>query len=109
MSDILEKPVLALVTAALDTVAGNYAYDDVFRYLKTGLTDLPQEDRDLLENYVLEWDIRGSAWTQDKPWGLASQGLWFPLGGGGPHSGGPVGRRPADCGQASGDAASQRQ
>ena len=59
MSDILEKPVLALVTAALDTVAGNYAYDDVFRYLKTGLTDLPQEDRDLLENYVLEWDIPG--------------------------------------------------
>ena len=78
MSDILEKPVLALVTAALDTVAGNYAYDDVFRYLKTGLTDLPQEDRDLLENYVLEWDIRGSAWTQDRPWAWHPRGYGFP-------------------------------
>ena len=78
MSDILEKPVLALVTAALDTVAGNYAYDDVFRYLKTGLTDLPQEDRDLLENYVLEWDIRGGAWTQDKPWAWHPRGYGFP-------------------------------
>ena len=68
MTDLLEKPVLALVTAALDAAAGGYTYDDVFRYLKTGLTDLPQEDRDLLENYVLKWNIRGSQWTQSKEW-----------------------------------------
>ena len=74
MTDILEKPVLALVTAALDTVAGGYRYDDVFRYLKTGLTDLPQEDVDQLENYVLKWDIRGSRWTQSKDWS------WHPKG-----------------------------
>ncbi len=49
-------------------MAGGYVYDDVFRYLKTGLTDLGEEDRDLLENYVLKWDIRGSRWTQEKPW-----------------------------------------
>lgn len=35
MSEILDKPILALVTGALDTVAGGYVYDDVFRYLKT--------------------------------------------------------------------------
>lgn len=74
MTDILEKPVLALVTAALETVAGGYRYDDVFRYLKTGLTGLPQEDVDLLENYVLKWDIRGSRWTQNKDWS------WHPKG-----------------------------
>ncbi len=68
MTDILEKPVLALVTAALDTTARGYRYDDVFRYLKTGLTDLSQEDVDLLENYVLKWDIKGSAWAQGKDW-----------------------------------------
>ncbi len=74
MTDILEKPVLALVTSALDTVAGGYSYDDVFRYLKTGLTDLPQEDIDLLENYVLKWSIRGGRWTQGKEWS------WHPKG-----------------------------
>ena len=74
MTDILEKPVLALVTAALDTVAGGYTYDDVFRFLKTGLTDLPQEDVDLLENYVLKWDIKGSRWTQGSDWS------WHPKG-----------------------------
>ncbi len=74
MTDILEKPVLALVTAALETAAGGYRYDDVFRYLKTGLTDLDQEDIDLLENYVLKWDIKGSRWTQKKEW------TWHPKG-----------------------------
>lgn len=68
MSNILEKPVLALVAAALDTVSGGYTYDDVFRYLKSDLTDLSREDRDILENYVLKWDLRGSRWTQEANW-----------------------------------------
>ena len=74
MTDILEKPILILVTAALDTVANGYRYEDVFRYLKTGLTDLPEEDRDLLENYVLKWNLRGSRWTQKKAWSLHPRG-----------------------------------
>lgn len=68
MDDILQKPVLALLTAALEAVSGGYEYDDVFRYLKTGLTGLPQRDRDELENYVLRWDIRGVRWTGEKSW-----------------------------------------
>ena len=68
MSDILEKPILALITAALDTAAGGYRYDDLFRYLKTGLTDVSQPDVDLLENYALTWNLEGSAWSGAKPW-----------------------------------------
>lgn len=79
MHDILEKPVLSLVTAALDSVSGGYVYDDVFRYLKTGLTDLEEEDRDELENYVLKWDIRGSKWTQEKPWTMHPRGYGYTM------------------------------
>lgn len=74
MSDILDKPILSLVTAALESVEGNYTYDDIFRYLKTGLTDIPQDDVDRLENYVLTWNLRGSHWTQSKDWN------WHPKG-----------------------------
>ncbi|MCI6255119.1 MAG: exodeoxyribonuclease V subunit gamma [Clostridiales bacterium] len=74
MSDILQKPVLALITAALDTVAGGYRYEDVFRYLKTGLTDLTDGERDKLENYVLKWDIKGSKWTGKADWTMHPQG-----------------------------------
>ena len=78
MSEILDKPILALVTGALDTVAGGYVYDDVFRYLKTGLTDLGEEDRDLLENYVLKWDIRGAGGRRRSPGPCTPRGYGFP-------------------------------
>ncbi len=66
--DILEKPVIALVLSALDTVSGGWEYEDVFRYLKTGMTGLPLDACDALENYVLKWDIRGSLWTREEAW-----------------------------------------
>ncbi|MEG0597264.1 MAG: PD-(D/E)XK nuclease family protein, partial [Oscillospiraceae bacterium] len=73
-SDILEKPILTLITAALDCAFGGFSYDDVFRYLKTGLTDLSDNDRDLLENYVLKWDIKGAKWTAKADWTLHPRG-----------------------------------
>ena len=74
MEDILEKPVLALVTSALVAAAENYPYEELFRYLKTGLTGILDEERDLLENYVLTWDLKGSAWTRRKPWDMHPEG-----------------------------------
>lgn len=68
MDDVLQKPILALVTAAMDTAAGEYRYEDLFRYLKTGLAGLEPDEVDRLENYALKWELRGSAWTQKKPW-----------------------------------------
>lgn len=79
MSDILEKPVLSLVTAALDTVTGGYAYDDLFHYLKTGLTDLATDDQDMLENYALKWNLRGTQWTGEKGWTMHPRGYGFAL------------------------------
>ena len=67
-SDILEKPVLALIVGALDAVSGEFEYEDIFRCLKTGLAGLSAEEVDLLENYVLKWDIRGNMWTRETPW-----------------------------------------
>ena len=74
MEDVLEKPVLALVTSALAAAAEDYPYEELFRFLKTGLTGITDEERDLLENYVLTWDLRGSAWTRQKPWDMHPEG-----------------------------------
>lgn len=79
--DILQKPILTLLTAALDTAEGGYEYDDLFRYLKTGLAGISLEEADLLENYVLRWDIRGKQWTQEKDWSFHPNGYgekWKP-------------------------------
>ena len=74
MEDILAKPVLALVTSALAAAAQDYPYEELFRYLKTGLTGIDEEERDLLENYALTWDLKGSAWTRKKPWDMHPEG-----------------------------------
>ncbi len=79
MEDVLQTPPLALVTSALSAAAGDYPYEDVFRYLKTGLTDVTDEERDLLENYVLTWDIRGGTWTREKPWDMHPEGYGLPF------------------------------
>ncbi|MCI8652010.1 MAG: ATP-dependent nuclease subunit B [Oscillospiraceae bacterium] len=81
MDDVLQKPVLTLVTAALDTVAWDYRYEDLFRYLKTGLTGLELDQVDQLENYAIKWELRGGAWTQSKPWDKHPEGYglsWTP-------------------------------
>lgn len=67
-SDILEKPVLSLLTGVLASVGNGYEYDDMFRWLKTGLAGLSPEECDILENYVLKWEIHGRMWTRDVDW-----------------------------------------
>ena len=73
-SDILEKPVMTLLLSAVDAVTGGFEYEDMFRYLKTGMTDVTAAECDLLENYVIRWDIRGNMWLRDVPWTLNPDG-----------------------------------
>ena len=79
VTDVLQKPVFAVVTGALDVVAGGYERDDLFHYLKTGLTGLSRSDCDLLENYALKWDLKGSRWTASAPWTMHPRGYGFPM------------------------------
>lgn len=73
---MLNHPLIELIRSALDVVEGNWRYDAVFRVLKTGLIPisnrkypLDEDAIDELENYVLEYGIRGrSRWVSDKQW-----------------------------------------
>ncbi len=73
-SDILEKPVMTLLLSAVDAVTGGFEYEDMFRYLKTDMTGVTAAECDLLENYVIRWDIRGNMWLRDVPWTLNPDG-----------------------------------
>lgn len=63
-ADLLQKPPLALVTGALDTVTNGWRYEDFFACLKTGLCNLAPQEIDKLENYALTWRVQGGAWTR---------------------------------------------
>ncbi|MCI9677626.1 MAG: ATP-dependent nuclease subunit B [Oscillospiraceae bacterium] len=74
-SDVLEKPVLSLIAGALDAVVGGCEYEDMFRWLKTGLAGITDGECDRLENYAIAWDIHGSMWLREAPW-TANPGGW---------------------------------
>ena len=65
---ILSHPLPLLTSAAFEIITGGWSYESMFTYLKTGLAGIAPEDRDELENYVLLWSLRGSAWTREAPW-----------------------------------------
>lgn len=67
-SDILEKPVMTMLLGAVDAATGGFEYEDMFRYLKTGLAGIGEDECDVLENYVVRWEIRGNMWLREQNW-----------------------------------------
>lgn len=60
---ILGNAFVECLRAMLEMFADHFSYESVFRYLRAGFSGLLEEDIDLMENYVLEFGIRGaSAW-----------------------------------------------
>jgi ATP-dependent helicase/nuclease subunit B len=57
--DILGNPFAELIRSVIVIVSEDFSYEGIFRYLRTGLTDITQEEIDRLENYVLATGIRG--------------------------------------------------
>lgn len=75
-SDLMQKPLPALISGAYEILSGGWEAGDIFAYLKTGLAGISHEDCDILENYVLMWNIRGaSLWTREKPWSMHPDGF----------------------------------
>ena len=71
--DILQKPVMSTVLAAMDAALGGFEQQDVLRYLKSPLSPIDLETCDAVENYVLMWGITGSRWQ--KEWTSHPDGL----------------------------------
>ncbi len=56
---ILDNPLIEYLRSALSACANQYAYDDMFRMLKTGMTSVETTDITEVETYVLGCGIRG--------------------------------------------------
>lgn len=58
-TEILFHPMSEAIDSIFDIYNLNFRREDVIRFLKTGLSDLSQEDVDYLENYLIATGIRG--------------------------------------------------
>lgn len=71
MSDkesVCEHPLVVAILSAFDIFLNNFAYEDVFLYLKSGFSNLSNEETDILENYVLEFGIGKKQWLSEEKW-----------------------------------------
>lgn len=58
-SAVMLNPLTEAVSSALQIGAQNFSYEAVFRYLRSGMSDVTRQETDTLENYCLEHGIRG--------------------------------------------------
>lgn len=64
----VHHPLAELLRSALETLTENWSYEPLFRCLKTDFFPLARAEVDQLENYVLEFGIRGTRWSKPEPW-----------------------------------------
>ncbi len=74
-TDLMAKPIPALIAYAYEIIDGGWECDDVLGYLRTDLVGLSSDECDELENYMLMWQLRGSAWTDNTDWRLNPEGF----------------------------------
>lgn len=72
--DVLKNPFVEFLRALLTAVQEDFAYEPMFRMLRSGMTDVSAEETDRLENYVIARGIRGfSGWN--KEWKRPTRGM----------------------------------
>ncbi|MCH1984308.1 helicase-exonuclease AddAB subunit AddB [Ruminococcus sp. OA3] len=71
---VLMNPFVEYVRAALDMLITGFKYESVFRYLRTGMSDLTPDEIDTIENYAIALGIRGfKQWSA--PWTRTFRGM----------------------------------
>ncbi len=65
-----KHPVAAYLLSLLDIYIEKYSYEAVFSFLKSSYSNMPQEDVFKLENYVIQWDIKGVGMWTGSDWDL---------------------------------------
>ena len=67
-SELLQKPLPALLSLAYEILEGGWDVDDLIGYMRTGLTGLDTEECDLLADYIYKWQLRAWAWERKGDW-----------------------------------------
>ncbi len=63
---VMGQACTELISSIADMTASDLSYESVFRCLKTELTPLLREERDILENYVVRYGIKGKEWLKER-------------------------------------------
>lgn len=67
-SEIMAKPLTALISGAYEIIQNGWEPDELISYMGTGLTGLSLDECDELSNYIFMWQLRGGAWLRESDW-----------------------------------------
>ena len=67
-SELMAKPLPALISLAYEIAEGGWDVDDVISFMGTGLSPLNMEECDELADYIFRWQLRSSAWLRADKW-----------------------------------------
>ncbi len=70
---VTSHPVITLITSAIDIIAYGFDNSAVFRFLKTGYTDISFDEIFLLENYTLANGINKYKWNKEWKYGFKDE------------------------------------
>ncbi|HUX47031.1 MAG TPA: helicase-exonuclease AddAB subunit AddB, partial [Desulfosporosinus sp.] len=65
---VLHHPLIELIQSIPEVAESYWAYEPLFRCLKTDFFPLQRDTIDRLENYVLEHGIHGEGWNKNVAW-----------------------------------------
>ena len=65
---VLHHPLIELIQAIPEVAESYWAYEPLFRCLKTDFFPLQRDTIDRMENYVLEHGIHGDSWNRNVAW-----------------------------------------
>ncbi|MBR6572414.1 MAG: PD-(D/E)XK nuclease family protein [Clostridia bacterium] len=69
---LIDTPLYVHISALFELVI-SFSEENIFKYLKSGLVDIPDEDVFTLEDYIYVWSIKGSDWANE--WVMSPRGL----------------------------------
>ena len=66
--DITDHPLIRMILSLFAIVESGFAFEPVFLYLKSGLTDISADEAIRLENFALARGICGNLWKEARIW-----------------------------------------
>ncbi|WMJ78946.1 MULTISPECIES: helicase-exonuclease AddAB subunit AddB [unclassified Sedimentibacter] len=73
--DIMGNPLTKFILSLFDMLIYNFRHDSTFEFLKTGFSDLNYDEVSRLENFALQYGIKGDKWF--KPFKFNADGIEY--------------------------------
>lgn len=73
-TDINERGIVKFIYSAYACIGRGFRLNDIIEYIKTDYAGISRDDCDLLENYLVKWNLHGKKFTSDEVWSAPLRG-----------------------------------